>query len=586
MLPTRSTLKTSTLLVLSGSLLAGCATPQGGGSNASFSNPFVSSDPCASTSRNIGIAVGVIGGAVLGHYTGNKNNGTLIGGVLGGTLGGLIGYSMDKKRCELARLAQKHQLEMTVSTINSSGELIDAGKNSKIDDTTLGVTVSITDKDNKGGHFQPGSDRLTSQAEQYFAELARIYNPERVGEDEPDANKRAELKKLASQRKLLLIGHTDDTGSTSLNADLSERRARSVARFLSRHGVPEDMLYYQGAGETFPIADNRLESGRAQNRRVELVELGDETRFRTYLETRTPRYEFYRSDSTEPARTAQAASSTNGNKPTGGKKAGNSPAPATATASSSGELRSRAKTPAIPDVVASAGDAAAQATLLAGSKKSKLAQPPTQLPAQGGGSQVPSALEARGGLDFGGSPVNNKSVALDFGRVTAEHTEGFISKAWADDVPLAGNCSADRPRSSGQVKVLVTGKTYTTSDYMPGLYNTSWVDKVNGHLVALNKLAVLRQDAQVARLPELLVYPNYRNDANAKAVVKLTPQVNTYRGSKGLLYRVFVNHGSGLQCIDLVLPYSPPFAARGGYVYQKKPDGLYRTPYTPKIVGS
>lgn len=582
MLPTRSTLKTSTLLVLTGSLLAGCATPPGGGNNLPFSNPFVSSDPCASTSRNIGIAVGTFGGAVLGHYTGNKKNGTLIGGVLGGTLGGLIGYSMDKKRCELAKLAQKHQLEMTVSTINSSGELVDAGRSSKIDDTTLGVTVSITDKDNKGGHFQSGSDKLTSQAEQYFAELARIYSPERVGEGEPDANKRAELKKLASERKLLLIGHTDDTGSTTLNADLSERRARSVARFLSRHGIPEDMLYYQGAGETLPIADNRLESGRAQNRRVELVELGDETRFRTYLETRTPRYEFYRSDSNEPARPMQAASGINGNKPTDSKKSGIPPV----LTSPSGELRSREKSSTTPNVAVPASVAATQVTPSAASKKNKLTRQTNQIPLQGGSPQVTPALEVKSGLDFGGSPVNSKSVALDFGRMTTEHSESFISKAWADDVPLAGNCSSDRPRSSGQVKALVTGKSYTTSDYMPGLYNTSWVDKVNGHLVALNKLAVLRQDAQVARLPELLVYPNYQNDANAKAAVKLTPQVNTYRGSKGLLYRIFVNHSSGLQCIDLVLPYSPPFAARGGYVYQKKPNGLYRTPYAPKIVGS
>lgn len=573
--------RTTTLAIAITSLLAGCASPQGGGSKTSIANLFVSDDPCANTSRNIGIAVGVIGGALLGHYTGNKkNSSTLVGGALGGALGGLIGYSMDKKRCELAKLAQKHQLEMTVNTINNNGELVSADKKDRIEDNALGVTVSITDKENRGGHFQPGSDKLTGQAEQYFAELARIYNPERVGEEETDTSKRTELKKLALQRKLLLIGHTDDTGSSAFNAELSERRARSVARFLSRYGIPEEMLYYQGAGETMPVADNRLDNGRAQNRRVELVELGDETRFRAYLETRTPRYEFYRNESPK-----QESSTRPDNRQVAAKPAGNQKPGSDMTAKAD-------STPAtiVPGGGVNTAPAAPPATNSkpAGKPaKSKAAPPPVVAAAvPASNSENGSQASNKTSLDFGGSPVNGKSTELDFGRTTVASAGGFISKAWADDAPLAGNCSGDRPRVSGQVKALSTGKTYATSDYMPGLYNTSWVEKVNGHLVALNKLAVLRQDAQLARLPELLVYPNYQNNANAKAAVRLTPQVNTYRGSKGLLYRVFVNHGSGLQCIDLVLPYSAPFTARGGYVYQKKQDGLYRAPYAPKIVGS
>ncbi|GHD72794.1 OmpA family protein [Vogesella fluminis] len=591
----KSVFRTSALSLVITSLLAGCASPQGGRSKNGIANPFVSDDPCANTSRNIGIAVGTIGGALLGHYAGNnKKNSALIGSVLGGAVGGLIGYSMDKKRCELAKLAQRHQLELTVSTINNNGELVEADKSSKIEDSILGVTISITDKENHGGHFQPGSDKLTSRAEQYFVELARIYNPERVGEEEIDTSKRADLKKLALQRKLLLIGHTDDTGSSAFNAVLSERRARAVARFLSRYGIPEYMLYYQGAGEIFPVADNRVDSGRAQNRRVELVELGDENRFRTYLETRTPRYEFYRNENPERNNSKQPDNSQATVKPSDNKKAGNETLANTGKilgtndqAKTDGKAAGKNKpvavvvgrevenTPAIPPT-GKAGKVAI----------GKVTQPVTIVTLPASNSENVSQTSGKTGLDFGGNPVSGKSVELDFGRMTVTNTGGFISKAWADDVPLAGNCAGDRPRVSGQVKVLITGKTYATSDYMPGLYNTSWVEKVNGHLVALNKLAVLRQDAQIARLPELLVYPNYQNNANAKAAVRLTPRVNTYRGSKGLLYRVFVNHGSGLQCIDLVLPYSPPFAARGGYVYQKKPDGLYRASYVPKIVGS
>src|SRR5205823_2690461 len=93
---------------------------------------------------------------------------------------------------------------------------------------------------------------------------------------------------------ILLVGHTDDTGSSELNAALSERRARAIARLFYDHGVPIAQVYYQGAGETLPIADNRTEPGRARNRRVEIVDLPDEAALVAYLQDRTPRLEHYR----------------------------------------------------------------------------------------------------------------------------------------------------------------------------------------------------------------------------------------------------------------------------------------------------
>lgn len=561
--------RTTIIATIISSLLASCATTPGmqSGKGAGFNNPFISDDPCANTSRNIGIAIGAIGGAVLGHYTGKKKSGALIGAGVGAAIGGLVGYSMDKKRCELAQLAQKHQLEMTVSAINADGGQVALDVNTKVTTSAIGLAVNITDKERQGGHFLPGSDKLTPQAEQYFAELARIYNPTRAGEEEVDKYKKAELLKLAEQKKLLLVGHTDDIGSSKNNAELSERRARAVALFLARNGIPEDMLYYQGAGETFPIADNRLESGRAQNRRVELVELAGETQFHTYLELRTPRYEYYRGSDQQAVHIAGAESADSKKKPAAVKSGSRANA-------QTGTSLPITKTTSTPE------------TAKAGNKPNAANSAQTRLDAAKDRPAIPPVAK-NPAIDFGGNPVSSKSVGLDYGNISREDSgSSLINKAWADDVPLAGNCSADRPRVSGQVKLLASGKTYATSEYMPGLYNTSWVDKVNGHLIALNKVAVLRQGAQVARPPELLIYPNYQNDASAKAAVRLTPQVNAYRGSKGLLYRVFVNQDASLQCIDLVLPYSPPFSARGGYVYQQKSNGLFRAPYTPKVVGS
>jgi OOP family OmpA-OmpF porin len=68
-----------------------------------------------------------------------------------------------------------------------------------------------------------------------------------------------------------VAGHTDSVGSDAYNQRLSERRARTVAEVLERDGVAANRLTVRGYGERKPVADNATESGRARNRRVEIV---------------------------------------------------------------------------------------------------------------------------------------------------------------------------------------------------------------------------------------------------------------------------------------------------------------------------
>lgn len=65
---------------------------------------------------------------------------------------------------------------------------------------------------------------------------------------------------------------------------------------MEDRGIPRDSLYFQGAGEFYPIANNITEEGRAKNRRVEIVEVTDTAAFDKYLAARKPRYDFYRSN--------------------------------------------------------------------------------------------------------------------------------------------------------------------------------------------------------------------------------------------------------------------------------------------------
>ncbi|MBB3993396.1 outer membrane protein OmpA-like peptidoglycan-associated protein [Sulfitobacter undariae] len=64
-------------------------------------------------------------------------------------------------------------------------------------------------------------------------------------------------------------GHTDSTGSSASNQELSESRARTVVNLLMRGGISANRLSYIGLGEAQPIADNETTSGRERNRRIE-----------------------------------------------------------------------------------------------------------------------------------------------------------------------------------------------------------------------------------------------------------------------------------------------------------------------------
>ena len=72
-------------------------------------------------------------------------------------------------------------------------------------------------------------------------------------------------------RKVIVEGYTDSVGSASYNQGLSERRAESVRRALLRAGVDPARVVAQGYGKEYPVADNSSNSGRAQNRRVEVT---------------------------------------------------------------------------------------------------------------------------------------------------------------------------------------------------------------------------------------------------------------------------------------------------------------------------
>jgi len=79
------------------------------------------------------------------------------------------------------------------------------------------------------------------------------------------------LLKMLSFKQLLIEGHTDNTGTTKRNRQLSEERARAVLLYLANAGISKNHLTTKGFGAAQPIADNATPTGRAMNRRTVFV---------------------------------------------------------------------------------------------------------------------------------------------------------------------------------------------------------------------------------------------------------------------------------------------------------------------------
>ncbi|MBA5608407.1 OmpA family protein [Duganella sp. FT3S] len=70
-------------------------------------------------------------------------------------------------------------------------------------------------------------------------------------------------------RKVEVIGHTDNVGLRESNVALSLARAEAVRTYLAGRGISPDMVTVSGQGPDRPVADNASPDGRARNRRIE-----------------------------------------------------------------------------------------------------------------------------------------------------------------------------------------------------------------------------------------------------------------------------------------------------------------------------
>lgn len=69
-------------------------------------------------------------------------------------------------------------------------------------------------------------------------------------------------------RKVLIVGHSDDTGTEAEDNDAARERAQAVRNYLVEHGVEADRLAVESRGSREPVDSNATEAGRTRNRRV------------------------------------------------------------------------------------------------------------------------------------------------------------------------------------------------------------------------------------------------------------------------------------------------------------------------------
>jgi len=104
----------------------------------------------------------------------------------------------------------------------------------------------------------------------------------------------AELEKLTTLMKdnpsltVKILSYTDEKGTDKYNQNLSQQRAQSVVDYLVRNGIDRSKLSAQGMGESNPVATNKTDEGRQQNRRTTFRIMSDVPTLRTVYDSTKP----------------------------------------------------------------------------------------------------------------------------------------------------------------------------------------------------------------------------------------------------------------------------------------------------------
>jgi outer membrane protein OmpA-like peptidoglycan-associated protein len=206
------------------------------------------------TTREKGAGIGALGGAaaggLIGAAVGRPGTGAAIGGALGLGAGALVGDQLQGQ--EIKQKEQQRAIDQQTAEIEKNRALIEELRRRNIEarETSRGVLVNLPSV-----NFQFDRADLTPEGRSRVTQIADI------------------IRRDAPNRRIIVEGHAsrESAAQEAYNQQLSERRANTVADELVRSGVNGRNISAQGLGTRMPIASNDTESGRQQNRRVEVI---------------------------------------------------------------------------------------------------------------------------------------------------------------------------------------------------------------------------------------------------------------------------------------------------------------------------
>jgi len=175
-----------------------------------------------------GTAVGAGVGALAGAAIGGDSRGAVVGGLLGAAGGYVWSKHMQDKKLAMERATAGSGVQVSQTPDNQ---------------LKLNIPSDIS-FDTGRADIKPNMRPILDQ---FASGLSNQPNTE-----------------------IRIIGHTDNTGSDAVNDPLSVQRAQAARQYLAARGVDPNRIVIAGRGEREPVADNRTEAGRAQNRRVEI----------------------------------------------------------------------------------------------------------------------------------------------------------------------------------------------------------------------------------------------------------------------------------------------------------------------------
>lgn len=320
------------------------------------------------------------------------------------------------------------------------------------------------------------------------------------------------ISTIDAQSQVLIVGHTDSSGSALYNQKLSEKRAYFIANRMAHLGLDKKKLFIEGVGENQPLYSNSTQQGREKNRRFDIIDVFNHKEKKSVIGF----------DKVLLVSQAKKQNITNimTDKALEVKKAHNTPPKPKPQPTNTIIV----KTPPTPSIV-------------------KLDRHSLNL--QG------TQFDTR---------VSGRLLTQKLG-VYQDDSWSLLPKAHASEIPdVIRSCAVSEPKTPSSVKSLAQmQKSPIIKNYLPSMIGNKWFGKAQTEnsqketMIILGPIYVKKDSFQADGSPEIAFYKNYHSKKR-KADHRYPLLVETYKGNNAVLYRIYPKNAKDakFECADFI----------------------------------